>query len=399
MGVKAGASWSNISDAFEAGHEAATLARHQIEDESADLALIFSSPHYSKPDLLEGVRSAVGPTPLLGCTDAGNLTREGPMHKSVAVMLVHADGLEIRPGAGDKLSADPEEAGRAMAQQALDGRLGSGSGSGSLLLTFCEGSRGNLSAVLRGAQRVVGADLPIVGAAAGDDLRFTDTTQYCLSYLLKDSTVGFLLGGSVKFGVGTRHGWTSISRPRLVTRAEGATVMEIEGQPAIRLYQEYLGKAVTDLHEQNLAAITAMYPLGFTIEGEDESVMRFPLQISQDGHLQCSGEVDEGAQVRLMMGTRDGVITSARQAAEDATTHLKKGAVRAAVVFSSFARERVMGRDAALEMRTIREVLGENVPVVGLYSYGEIAPFSGNGSCGPSRFRNDSVVVLAVGEG
>lgn len=399
MSVKAGASWSNVADAFEAGHEAATLALHQIEDETAHLALIFSSPMYSKPDLLEGVRSAVGPTPLLGCTDAGNLTREGPMRKSVAVMLVHADGLEIRPGAGDKLSADPEEAGRAMAQQALDGRLGSGSGPGSLLLTFCEGSRGNLSAVLRGAQRVVGDGFPIIGAAAGDDFRFTETTQYCLSYLLKDSAVGFLLGGTVKFGVGTRHGLTSISRPRAVTRVEGSTVMEIDGEPAIRIYREYMGNAAVDVSDDSLARLTAVYPLGFSIDGEDEPLVRYPLRQTAEGHLVCSGEIEQGAQVRLMMGTRDGIVASARQAAEDACAHLGHGAVRAAVVFSSFARERVMGRDAALEMRAIRDVLGDNVPVVGLYSYGEIAPAQTNGVPGPSRYRNDSVVVMTVGEG
>lgn len=399
VSVKAGASWSNAADAFEAGHEAATLARHQIEDETAHLALIFSSPLYSKPDLLEGVRAAVGPTPLLGCTDAGNLTREGPMRKSVAVMLVHANGLEIRPGAGDKLSVDAEEAGRAMAQQALDGRLGSGSGPGSLLLTFCEGARGNLSAVLRGAQRVVGDRFPIVGAAAGDDHRFTETTQYCLSYLLKDSAVGFLLGGTVKFGVGTRHGWTAISRPRTVTRVEGSTVMEIDGEPAISIYREYLGSHIADLTGDRLAPMTAVYPLGFTCDGEDEPLVRYPVRLTPEGHLVCSGEIWEQAMVRLMMGTRDGVVGSARQAAEDARGQLGAGAVRAAVVMSSFARGHVMGRDAALEMRAIREVLGENVPVVGLYSYGEIAPSQSNGAPGPSRYRNDSVVVMTVGEG
>jgi hypothetical protein len=399
VSVKAGASWSNVGDAFEAGQEAATLAMHQIGEDTADLALVFSSPMYSKNDLLEGVRAVVGRTPLLGCTDAGSLTREGPVQKSVAVMLVRASGLEIRPGAGDKLSADPEEAGRAMAQQALDGRLGSGSGPGTLLLTFCEGARGNLSAVLRGAQKVVGERFPIVGAAAGDDQMFTDTSQYCLSYLLKDSTVGFLLGGSVKFGVGTRHGWTPISRPRTVTRAEGAELLEIDGRPAAECYREYLGREGDEVAHGTLARVAALYPLGFSVDGEEEALVRFPVRATEAGGLQLSGEVPQNAQVRVMLGTRVGVIDSARKAAGAARDSMGPAVVRAAVVFSNFARGKVMGRDAAQEMRAIREVLGENVPVVGFYSYGELAPPRLNGERHPTQYRNDSIVVLTVGEG
>lgn len=399
MTVKAGASWSNVADAFEAGQEAATLAMHQVGEDSADLALVFSSPLYSKPDMLEGVRAVVGQTPVLGCSDAGNLTREGPAHKSVAVMLIRAEGLEIRPGAGDKLSADPEEAGRAMAQQAKDGRLGFGSGPGTLLLTFCEGAKGNLSAVLRGAQRVVGPDFPIVGAAAGDDMLFTETSQYCLSFLLKDSAVGFLLGGSVKFGVGTRHGWQPISRAHVVTRAKGSLLAEIDGKPAMEFFKDYLGRAVENLTDENLARITCRYPLGFSIASEDEPLIRFPIHVTDEGHLLFLGEVPEAAQVRLMLGSRLGVLESARQAAADAKANMGGGTVRAAIVFSCFAREYVLGRKASEEMQAIRDTLGDSVPLAGFYSYGELAPCGLGAGRGQTQYRNDSVVVLTVGEG
>lgn len=399
MSVRAGASWTNVGDAFEAGREATNLALHQIGEDSADLALVFSSPSYSSADLLEGVRAVVGGVPILGCTDAGNLTREGPIHNSVAVMLIRAPLLEIRPGAGDKLSQDPEEAGRAMAQQALDGRLGHGSGPGTLLMTFCEGIHGNLSSVIRGAQKVVGATFPIIGAAAGDDLAFQQSSQYCLSYLLKDSAVGFLLGGPVRFGLGTRHGWQPISRARTVTRAEGSMLIEIDEAPAVNLYREYLGPFVADLTDETIARMACIYPLGFAVEEEFEPLVRYPLRVTEDGALELSGDVAEGAQARLMLGSREGIVSSARQAAQDARAQV--GTVRAGVVFSNYARERVMGRDAAREMFAIREVLGENVPLVGFYGYGEFSPSGMNGANrmeGSTQVRNDSVVVFTVGE-
>lgn len=404
MAVCAGASWSNLQDPFEAGQEAASLALHRMGEDSCDLALVFSAPRFSSPELLEGIRAATGRTMVLGCTDAGNLSAEGPAHASVAVMLIRCEGLEVRPGAGDHLADDPEAAGAAMAQQALDGRLGSGTGPGSLLLAFAEGARGNLAAMLRGAQRVVGPNFPIVGGAAGDEGGFADTTQYCLTYLLKDSVVGFLLGGPIRFGVGTRHGWVPISRPRAVTRARQEVVAEIDHLPALALYHDYLGAAADDLSNDNLAQVASVYPLGFTVDDEVEPLVRFPRRVTPEGHLVFGGDVEEGARVRLMMCSKEGIVESARAAAVASMEALDGARPRAALVVSCFAREKVLGRDAPREMQAIRDVLGEDVPLVGYYSYGEIAPGhagvpSSNGGALPSRYRNDSIVVLTMADG
>ena len=400
MTVLAAASWSNLPDPFDACHEAATLALHKMGEETADLALVFSSPGYSSPELLEGLRAVIGSSMVLGCTDAGNLTVEGPAHQSVAVMLVRAEGLEIRPGAGDRLSEDAEEAGRAMAQQALDGRLGNGTGPGKLLLALADGTRGNLSAMLRGAQSVVGADFPVVGAAAGDDLRFQGSTLYCLGHLLHDAAAGFLLGGDVRFGVGTGHGWVAISRARKVTSSEGPVLHSVDGRPASTIYRDYLGAEVDTVGRDGFAMLSCIYPLGFGVEGEDEAMIRLPRGVTAEGGLVLGGEVPVGMPVRLMLGSKEGVLESARKAARDALASMGGGTVRAAVVFSGFARERVLRRDAVSEVQAIREVLGEGVPLVGFYSYGEWAPrFSGPADgAAPSRYRNDSVVVLVMGE-
>jgi len=400
--TSAGASWSNLQDPFEAGQEAASLALNRLDEDTCDLVLVFSAPRYATAELLEGVRAVTGSAPLLGCTDAGNLTADGPAHASVAVMAVRCEGLEVRPGAGDKLAADPEAAGEAMARQAREGRLGSGSGPGSLLLAVSDGSRGNHSAVLRGAQRVVGDRFPVIGVSAGDDGAFTETAQYCLTYLLKDSVAGLLIGGPIRFGVGTRHGWGPISRERRVTGAHGAVVTRIDDGPALALYRDYLGEAADDLSNDDFARTTCVYPLGFSADGEPEPLVRFPMRVTQEGGLVFGGEVAEGTGVRLMLATKDSVIASARGAAQEALDALGGAKAKAAVVFSCFAREKVMGREAAREMRAVREVLGE-IPMVGCYCYGQTAPFQAAAPADaegpPSRYRNDSIVVLALGDG
>ncbi len=379
--------------AFEAGQEAAARAVREIGEDSADFALVFSSPAFSSADLLEGVRVAVGHAPILGCTDAGNLTCDGVTHDSVVVMLLSAPGLTIRAGAGEGISLDSVAAGREMATQAREGRLGQGDGPGNLMLAFCDGSSADPAGVPSGVGAVLGSDFPVLAAVAAGEGTSAGSGLYCMGHLLSDSCAGFLLGGTLRFGVGCRHGWEPISRARFVTDRDGTRLRAIDGRAALDCYRDYLGEA---FDPADLSRVGSLYPLGFDVEGEEEPLLRFPRFVEPDGTLVLSGEVPVDATLRLVMATRDSVCGSARRAAELARDGLGATPVRAAVVFSSFARERVMGREARREVAAIREVLGHDVPVAGLYGAGVIAPSLSAG--GRARYRTNAIAVLAIGE-
>ena len=67
-----------------------------------------------------------------------------------------------------------------------------------------------------------------------------------------------------------------------------------------------------------------------------------------------------------------------------------------ALVFSSCSRSRLFGRHAGEEIAAIRMALGNNIPVIGFYDYGEQAPLSAAGFRGRSHFHNESLVVCAI---
>jgi len=66
------------------------------------------------------------------------------------------------------------------------------------------------------------------------------------------------------------------------------------------------------------------------------------------------------------------------------------------LVFNCVARRKVLGRRAADEIKTVRDILGPRVPTAGFYTYGEIAPLEGN-TANPSFFHNETVVILTLG--
>ena len=77
---------------------------------------------------------------------------------------------------------------------------------------------------------------------------------------------------------------------------------------------------------------------------------------------------------------------------------LKRGTVKAIIIFDSIARKRILGRTAGREIEIIRRCLSETAPTIGFYSYGQQAPLGAMRYIGKSYFHNEAVVVLCIAE-
>ena len=71
------------------------------------------------------------------------------------------------------------------------------------------------------------------------------------------------------------------------------------------------------------------------------------------------------------------------------------------LMFNCIAREKLFGARANDEIQAVMKIIGNEVPLLGFYTYGEQAPIGGEvhdlKKCNP-RFYNETVVMLAVGE-
>ncbi|KKT54964.1 MAG: hypothetical protein UW45_C0010G0020 [Parcubacteria group bacterium GW2011_GWC2_44_22] len=390
-------------DAFSAGQEAARQAMGGLKDKTpADikLILVFSSVVFDQNKMLSGVRSITENIPLLGCSSAGEITTAGPSKKSVVVMAIATDSVTFNLAMGGNIKEDALAAGRTLAEG-----LKAVSSDGKLAIMLPDGLAGNGADIVRGLQQVLGENFPIVGGAAGDDFLFKETYEYYNDQVLTGVVIGAMLGGEMKIGIGVRHGWQPIGPPRKVTKSKGAVLYELDGKPAVQVYEEYFGKKAEELKSEPLARLAITYPLGLRIAHSDEYLIRDPITVGESGELTCAAEVPEGAEINLMMGSRENAIDAARQAAERCLEEIKEqggNQVTTAIVFNCIARSKVLGRDAQKEIDAIKKVLGESAQLVGFYTYGEQAPIGAkNCSCGrscKSEFCNETVVILGFGE-
>lgn len=392
METVVGVGTSNDANPKEAGAQACKQAIEKVGN--PELIIVFSSVKYDQKEMLSGVREISKDIPLIGCSTAGEITLSGVAEGSVAVMAIQSDAIDFTIGKGGDLKSGVREAGAQLAKNITD----SAKAEVNCLLMLTDVLNGNGAEVVRGIQDVLGKDALIVGGAAGDDFLFKQTFEYYNDDISSSSVVGVGLSGSYGIGVGVRHGWMAIGAPMKATKSEGAIVKELDGRPAVSIYEDYFGKKAEELREEPLAKLAITYPLGMSVEGSDELLIRDPITVDAEGAITCAAEIPEGSEVRLMIGSKEEAIAAAKDAAQKALAQLAGKTPRAIIVFNCIARRKLFGRYASDEIATIQEVLGKDVPLIGFYTYGEIAPIGESVDKQFSRFHNETAVVMAIGD-
>jgi hypothetical protein len=272
-----------------------------------------------------------------------------------------------------------------------------------LSVIFSDGLMDEGSNLIYGLQERLGKSFPLVGASASDSMRFLRTYLYFNQEVLTDSAVGILWGGKLNFGLGIQHGWKPLGKPRTITKSEGNIIYEIDGEPAVKIYEEYLARDLAELQKE-IRRISILYPIGIYLPGEQEYLLRNILSIENSGSLRLQGNAIEGSTMRLMIGTKESCLNATRQALKEAKkilfapiVDITKNEIKNFVfVFDSVSRYTLLRREANQELEIIKEGL-KDTPIIGLYTYGEQAPLKAISYQGQAYFHNQTIVMLNIG--
>lgn len=397
IGIGISASEDSFSAGVAAAHEA-SAALDAGQNLPLRIAFVFASSSFVHGEVLAGIRSIVGQdVQIVGASTAGEITNSGPaLRDSVAVMLLTSDTVNCTAAVATGLTVDSTAAGSHLAEQLQ-------SIPPELVMMFADGLKGNGSAVIRGITSILGNHFPIVGGSAGDNGKLVETHQFLGDSSYTDAVVGVGLSGNFKFAVGVNHGWNAVGAPHTVTKSAGTTIHEINNQPAVSLYERYLGvEEVANLRSEMLGEIALSYPLGIKDPQSDEFLLRAPFVVAEDGSIVCGGEVLEGSEVQLMVGSKEDAIAAANRAAQSALDNLGT-TPKVAFIFSCHVRNTLFSNKetAREEIRAIQAVIGDSVPIIGFYTYAEQAPIAGSSysinKCTP-QLHNETVVITLIGE-
>jgi hypothetical protein len=113
-----------------------------------------------------------------------------------------------------------------------------------------------------------------------------------------------------------------------------------------------------------------------------------------DGSITFAGDVPEGTMVRLTCADSASILDAAGRATRMALDQLEKTSPVMTFVYSCMARKIVLGRRITEELDQIRQNAGQDIPVVGFFTYGEFSPVI---PCGTCVLHNETVTVALIG--
>jgi hypothetical protein len=239
--------------------------------------------------------------------------------------------------------------------------------------------------------------LPIWGGGAGNNLNLGKPTyQYCDDEVVSDGVSYALLSGEAQTAWAISHSVIPIGGARRVTRCKGNIIYEIDGKPAAEVLKEYLPEdALTDERDWVRYAIS----LVLTFEApsymmDEEYVVRGVPQLNlTDESITIQTEVQEGTIIWFSSRDKEKITSGFDRMAAQIKEQLDGAQPELVFQFECVTRGKLMFREQEKQelLRRFRQSVGPDVPWVGFYTIGEIAPVEEHN--GINRFAS---IILAL---
>jgi hypothetical protein len=346
------------------------------------LVLVFPAASLESSVVVEQAADGAGGAPVVGMTSNGEIGQGGPSEDGCSALALDSS-LDFGIGLATGASHDPRAAGRAATAAAF-ARLPDCVGH-QLLLLFIDPRSGDQAQVIAGAYEITGGHVPFAGGAAGG----RDGVQLAHGLAHRDSVVAVAVLSPRPIGVGMAHGCRPRTVPSIVTRAEGRTILQLDGRPADQVYLEKLARLDEVLSDDQFETLAVMHPLAQPELGGDVR-LRHVMGRTLDGGLACATPVPVNAAVGFTEQSADAIVYSAGEAVIRALAPLDGSPPQAALVFDCAGRKRALNGDLEREVAAIVDAFDCPLPLAGVYTHGEIGRIRG-----AKGDRNHALVVVA----
>ncbi len=342
------------------------------------LTLLFTTDSYDQQKVYGAVRDVVAGSSIAGMCAAGIIHADQVFSKGVGVLTISGDELRVFTSIQTSLNNNPYLAGERAGEALASCGISEGS-----VFVFPDGFGSDIAGMVRGLYNKLGPSYCYIGGGAGDNLKFFKTYQFSDSGLWTDAvSVALVTGMNIQTAIG--HGWMPIGDPLVITASRGRKVSEIDGKPAFNAYTERF-KEIT---VERFPEYAMKHPLGFQdISGN--YFIRDPLTLKPDRAIDFITEVPGNAVGNIMHGRVEDLVKAAGEVAGMAAGRVSNP--QFALVCDCISRYLLMGRDFEKELKAIRAAIGEDVPILGVLTFGEIGGFA------DVPFIHNKTIAIAVG--
>lgn len=354
----------------------------------ADLVLTFAAPKVlAAAGAHARLTQLTGGRPVVGCSTSGEITGEGLAENGVVLTAITFDHSTVR--VAETRLVDMQRSFDAGAQ------LGRSLAAADLttVMLFAKGVAINGSELVRGLEAALGRSVLFSGGLAGDYGAFRRTLTVTPTAIDPDGVVAVgVYGTRLRLGHGSFGGWRPFGPLRRVTRAVGNVLYELDGQPALRLYRDYLGEYADDLPSSGMK-----FPLEMVdSQRRSSGLIRTILGVDEQAEtLILAGDIDTDGYFRLMHTDADGLVDGAEIATCRALAGLAGCPPQLILLVSCVGRKLVMGERIDDEIEAVGAIVGHHYPLSGFYANGEVGP---DDSMDGVRLHNQTMTVTLMAE-
>lgn len=370
--------------------EAIANACRKLADElggPADLVVAFHTSSESNAEVEKALSANLANSALIGCTSCrGAMTDLGLFgFGDFGLGLWGVRDPEGAYGVGfAELGNNPKQA----ACDALEAALTNAGRPGETPeLVWVHATPGDEEAVLAGLDSILGGHVPIAGGSSADEAIEGKWSCFINGRQNGKAVSVAVIFPSTSVTYAFQSGYSPTETSGVVTRSEGRTIIEIDGEPAAEVYNRWTGGQINDALAAggSILALTTLHPLGLEVgrigKGSNEIPyykLLHPERVTDDHGMTLFAHVSEGDRLHFMSGSTDSLVARGGRVVDDAlrTGSLENSGIAGGLVIFCAGCMLTLGE----RMPQVVDVFGHAFagrPFLGGFTFGEQGCFVG----------------------
>lgn len=335
--------------------------------------------------------------PFFGCTGIGVLSTGGYSQSSISLLVLTAEDVEFAIGMTDDISGPDDVLLFVDAYRDCAGRLHN---KPDLIFSYVPWLSNVTFDDIVSLLDEISGQVPVYGGIASDGWTFNETFVFTHEGVSQTKGVVMTLSGNVKPIFTIEHSTTlTTNLHKVVTKAEGTVVYEVDGKPATNFIRE-MG-LITDKTSVILDFLgTPFLATQKTKDGDEIDTLRC-LGVIDHEKQACGyiGKIEEGSEFNMVLISKEDIENSVKAAFDEIIEKINqtKDYTYSSILCSSCAaRYCLLVADKNAEGRAYEGRLPENINVQGVYIYGEFCPAHGKHKDGLYNvLSNETFTILA----
>lgn len=364
--LKSNIGWSTLEDSYEAGK---TSAKHAVVNlVQTKVAFLYTSSDNNAEEVLKGAKAELGTAPIIGCTSSGGIiVPDGYItseHGFAGIMAIGDPDTNVGVAGSAKVK-DARQTGRKVAKDAMN----KAKREDSPAYFYMVASPGEEEDYLKGIEDVIGR-VPFFGGSAADNTVSGEWKMFTNDGVFSDGVAVAFFYTDKKMSNVYTGAYHETENSGIITKLEGKrTLVEIDGEPAIKKYSKWTGKNVKSLEGGNLLVSTITAPLGVKDRLGDLVAIRHPMNGNEDYSMNIGNHLATNTAVIQMQATVDELIDSTGTTLKEVRNELGTDAGAYLLVHCGGRKLGIGDRIEEVAKQLKKEAKG--VPFMTIFTFGE----------------------------